>query len=456
MRIFIDCSFVDFSRQPTGIPRVVLKYVEAGYEWGEQHGVDVVPVVTTEKGLLPVRPLPGESPPPSAERYVRPTLEHSVSGAAAVGHLREAETAIKAALIQAGAPTAVDRVEAGVSRLFSNLVSGEDDLAELKINVGPGDMIFYPAYWHDLKPKWLTNLSSKGASIFILVHDILPISFAKFYNSPWRDHFADNLLAATRNADQVLAVSRYSADGVLNFAHENGVELSQVDVLHNGFDPLVEDPDIKRQIDDGSYRPAFAGREKFDFFVHNRPYLMVGTIEPKKGHIPVIQSFERLWRMGLERKLALVGRRGWLDEEVVRYIENSPFYKERLFWFDDIDDEGLYVAYRNSRALIFGSYAEGFGIPIIEAQTSQLPVICYDTEVAREVSGAHALFYSDFETFAKHVSDMEEDRFRDLKRNELRDFSWPSWHDIAFRLFDYLESRARTGEGERDAVGNHR
>lgn len=456
MRIFIDCSFIDFNRQPTGIPRVVLKYVEAGYEWGEQHGVDVVPVITTENGLLPVRPLPGESPPPSAKRYAQPTLEHGVSGAAAVAHLREAETAMKAALIQAGAPAAVARVEAGVSSLFSNLISGEDDLSTLKINVRPGDIIFYPSYWHDLRPKWLTDLSAKGASLFILVHDILPISFAKFYNSPWRDHFADNLLAATRNADRMMAVSRYSADGVLNFARENGVELSKVDVFHNGFDPLVEDPQIKRKIDEGSYRPPFAGRASFEFFLENCAYLMVGTIEPKKGHIPVIQSFERLWRQGLERKLALVGRRGWLDEAVVKYIENSPFFKERLFWFDDLDDEGLYVAYRNSRALIFGSYAEGFGIPIIEAQMCQLPVICYDTEVAREVSGAHALFYSDFEAFEKHVAAMEDDQLRDSKRIELRSFSWPSWRDIAFHLFDYLESEARSREGKRDAVGNHR
>jgi len=43
-RILIDCSHVDFTRQPTGIPRVVLKYIEVGYEWGRRTGIEIIPV----------------------------------------------------------------------------------------------------------------------------------------------------------------------------------------------------------------------------------------------------------------------------------------------------------------------------------------------------------------------------------------------------------------------------
>src|SRR5262245_53806534 len=62
-RILIDCSHVDFTRQPTGIPRVVLKYIEVGYEWGRRTGVQVIPVVPTESGLVIQRPVPGRDPP---------------------------------------------------------------------------------------------------------------------------------------------------------------------------------------------------------------------------------------------------------------------------------------------------------------------------------------------------------------------------------------------------------
>ena len=87
MRIFIDTNLVDFRRQPTGIPRVVLKYIEAGYEWGRANNVDVVPVIATESGLYPVTPLPGKAPPPSTARYLNGVLKKEINGASAAAHL---------------------------------------------------------------------------------------------------------------------------------------------------------------------------------------------------------------------------------------------------------------------------------------------------------------------------------------------------------------------------------
>jgi len=57
-RILIDCSHVDFTRQPTGIPRVVLKYIEVGYEWGRRTGIEIIPVTPMQSGLYIRRPVP--------------------------------------------------------------------------------------------------------------------------------------------------------------------------------------------------------------------------------------------------------------------------------------------------------------------------------------------------------------------------------------------------------------
>lgn len=442
MRLFVDCSFVDFNRQPTGIPRVVLKYVENGYEWGLKNGVDVVPVVTTSKGIFPVRPLPGSSPPASTVRYSEPAIRTAANGASAAAHLREAEDALRAALVDAGAPASLAGVEAGMSSLFSKLIL-DNDADGLRIAVAPGDVIFYPAYWHDIDPQYLEALRKQGAKIFILVHDILPITHAGFYRSPWREHFAENLLAVAKIADGMLAVSRYTANGVKMFASENNVLLRRIDVLHNGFDHLVQDEDLRGLVDRELYRPGFLRKKVYDFFAVNQPYMMVGTIEPKKGHIPVIQSFEALWSAGIDRQLVLVGRRGWMEEKVVEKIETSPFFGDKLFWFDNMDDTDLYFAYRHSRALIFSSYAEGFGIPIIEAFMSKLPVVCYDTDISREVAGRYGLFYSDFAGFKKNILALEDDETRDRLQNDLDDFSWPSWQEICTQLFHQLESSVR-------------
>lgn len=437
MRIFIDTSFVDFGRQPTGIPRVVLKYIEAGYEWGRAHGVDVVPVITTENGLIPVRPIPGKDPPPTTTRYAKGFFE--INGQSAAAHLRQAETSLRAALVDAGVGDAMDGLEAGVSSLVAELVRGGKE-PSLRIDPGPGDAIFFPAYWHDLDPVAIEDLRSTGAQTFILVHDILPISFSKFYQAPWRYQFADNLLAAIQNADGLLAVSNYSAAGVLEFARQNGVELDHVRVQHNGFDYLIDDEKIRQSIDRGTYRLTSQRKKRFEFFRDNCPYLMVGTIEPKKGHIPIIESMESLWNAGLDRKLALVGRRGWMEEQVVNRIVDSPYFEDKLFWFDDLDDIDLYLAYKESRALIFSSYAEGFGIPMVEAAMSGLPMICYDTPVAREVSGDFGLYYSNFSEFQEMIGVMESQELYAERRAKLDEFNWPSWQETGFSLFNYLKT----------------
>ena len=121
MRILIDCSFIDFTRQPTGIPRVVLKYIEGGYRWGEERGIEVVPVVTTKDGLYPVRPIPGESPPDRLLRYLEPDISELPNGSATINHLRKSEEFLSAALIEAGAPKGVARVSQALAGLFGQL-----------------------------------------------------------------------------------------------------------------------------------------------------------------------------------------------------------------------------------------------------------------------------------------------------------------------------------------------
>lgn len=436
MRIFIDCSYVDFTRQPTGIPRVVLKYIEAGYEWGEANAVDVVPVVTTAEGLLPVRPLPGKSPPAFTAKYVTPKLTDVVHGSAAVAQLRDAADALKASLIAAGFPESVGGVEETIATAFSQLSTGARN--KLEISVRPGDVVFYPAYWHDLDPVWIKDLRTAGARVAILVHDLLPITFSKFYQAPWRDLFADNVLAAIENADVLYAVSRYTADSILEFGRMHDLAPRALRVIHNGFDPLVEDPQVRRLIDQGRFRPSHSKKRLHDFFKREQPYLMVGTIEPKKGHVPIIESFERLWDEGLERSLALVGRRGWLEEDVVKKISGSRYVGTRLFWFDSADDLDLYVAYKNSRALVFGSYAEGFGIPMIEAAMSRLPFMCYRTVVANEIAGENGLFFDNFSELKRHVELLEDDAAHAQQKATLEAFSWPSWRETGYRLFDQL------------------
>lgn len=397
-RVLIDCSYIDFARQPTGIPRVVLKYIEVGYDWGRERGVEVVPVVPSAEGLFLCRPVPGANAPPDlAEKAERSWLMPRGQGRAPRG---------------------------------SGLISPG-------IEPGPGDILFAPSYWHDVDPAIYRAIRRKGARIAILVHDILPVEHPAFYQSPWRYRFEANLIHAIRGSDALFCVSRTTRRAVEAFADRRGLTPPPVVTAYNGFDPLVSRRHAA-QIRAGKIEPRITDGEAVRVLKDRQPLLMVGSIEPKKGHIPVLQCLEAMWAAGYERELVIIGRPGWLECEVVEFIEGSPFHGRRLFWLSGIDDFDLAYAYIGCRALIFASLAEGFGIPMIEASHFGKPVIVYDTPIAREVLAGVGRFFGDAASLVRALLELEMAETYSALRAAAERFTWPTWDEYSPAVFDEL------------------
>ena len=128
-----------------------------------------------------------------------------------------------------------------------------------------------------------------------------------------------------------------------------------------------------------------------------RRFLMVGTIEPRKGHVQALDAFELLWAQGADVELAIVGRPGWLMDEFVDRLGRHAESGARLHWFNGVDDARLARLYEQSCALIAASEAEGFGLPIVESASYGLPVIARDLAVFREVAAEHAFYFNGYE-----------------------------------------------------------
>lgn len=440
MRVFIDCSYIDFERQPTGIPRVVLQYIQHGYAWAQARGAQIYPVVTTPSGLLPVRPIPGSNPP----AYLR-QLEQALqgNGPAVAQSLELAGFHLQAALLAAGG-TAQDRqCRTQIEHAFRALRS---DSEVRPFELAPGDLLFCPAYWHDVDPDLYWSLQRQGCRIVTLVHDVLPVTHGKFYQSPWKEQFHANLLAHVRHADAMYAVSEYTASSIGELAERHGLSDRRIEVAYNGYAPLVGER-IAAQIADETFRPVVSRGAAYDILETQRPFLMVGSVEPKKGHIPVIRSLEAMWDAGFAPPLAIIGRKGWLEASVVHAIEQSPHFGRKLYWFQDFDDVDLRLAYHHCRGLIFASYAEGFGIPMVEAMQAGRPVVAYNTPVNREVLGSHGLFYARFAEFAEHLVRLADDEAHAAACEKARDYHWPEWSQLVPQLFDSLSARfASTSE----------
>jgi glycosyltransferase involved in cell wall biosynthesis len=120
---------------------------------------------------------------------------------------------------------------------------------------------------------------------------------------------------------------------------------------------------------------------------------MVGTIEPRKRHEDALAAMERLWSEGQDVSLCIIGKYGWKSSHIADRLQTHPEKGRRLFWIGDASDAELQFAYRAASALIFPTWAEGYGLPIIEAAYFGLPVLCSDLPVLREVGGEHAIYF---------------------------------------------------------------
>lgn len=139
-------------------------------------------------------------------------------------------------------------------------------------------------------------------------------------------------------------------------------------------------------------------------------YIMVSTIEPRKGYPDAVEAFELARKQREDITLVIVGRHGWKCENIEERIKGSVYYNESLFWMDDCDDDTLTALYDLSDAYITCSYYEGFGLGIIEAAHVGLPVIVRDIPINREVTAGHALFFQNPEELSQKMLDVTEEK----------------------------------------------
>jgi glycosyltransferase involved in cell wall biosynthesis len=119
----------------------------------------------------------------------------------------------------------------------------------------------------------------------------------------------------------------------------------------------------------------------------DRPYFVIlGTIEPRKNHLLLLNLWSRLaTSMALPPRLLVVGKRGWENEQVLDMLERSRRLRGLVEECNRLADADIGPVLAHARALLLPSLAEGFGLPLAEALASGVPVICSDIPVFREV-----------------------------------------------------------------------
>lgn len=124
--------------------------------------------------------------------------------------------------------------------------------------------------------------------------------------------------------------------------------------------------------------------------------LSLGTLEPRKNHLSIIEAFEAYRRDHKDPiSLVIAGGPGWKSRPVLRAIKRSPFAKE-VHWTGYITPEQKADLYQRAAVLLFPSFYEGFGLPVLEAMAAGCPVITSNTSSIPELTQDAALLVDPF------------------------------------------------------------
>jgi glycosyltransferase involved in cell wall biosynthesis len=257
-----------------------------------------------------------------------------------------------------------------------------------EMRAAPGDVFVGLDYSLDAvrrHRRQLAQFRRDGGSLWFLVHDLLPLNRAEW--------FSQNTVIRYKAWLTILAGI---ADGFLCNSLQTETELK--DALADGyglaFGYRTQVLPMGHAILDHSDRPDMPDRA-LDRFDTSTPFaLVVGTLEPRKGHIDVIAAFEQLWQRGSIDRLVLIGRLGWQVDALRKRIVSHAEYGSRLLWFDDVEDAELFGLYAACTGVIVASHGEGFGLPLIEALSHGKPVLARDIPVFRVHDGRGVTYFS--------------------------------------------------------------
>lgn len=270
------------------------------------------------------------------------------------------------------------------------------------------------------KPEVIERLKRHSkARIVILVHDLIPIHHPKQMPG-WQ---------ARRHPRRMNTVARL-ADAVIVNSAGTGDAFRRYLARHDANMPIVVAP---LGLDLAPPRDATARPKTPPYFIY------VATIEPRKNHAVLVAAW-RAVRAALgpaTPKLVLVGRRGYKSSGILDTIHGAAWMKGSVEEHHGLPDAEVARLMMGACAALYSSVAEGFGLPVAEALSLGVPVLCSDIAELREVGGdvPEYLDPHDGAAWARVIADYASSgsAARQAQLRRLARWQAPSW-DEHFRI----------------------
>lgn len=298
-------------------------------------------------------------------------------------------------------------------------------------------LVLLDSSWHaDFFPL-AEQLKRDGVGIVSVIYDLIPLTHPQFCDAGLVRVFNEWFDWIAKTADGYVAISATISDQV---REEMLRRVGSEQVAQRWFDHFHLGSELDLTDDALPVEPALK-----QMFKNKDPvYLMVSTIEPRKNHAYLLDAFELAWAKGSRARLCIAGRIGWKCDALIERIRQHPQLNQRLFMFNALTDKSLEYAYSNATALVFPSYVEGFGLPLVEAMQRGLPAMGSDIPVFREIGGPFMAYFDldEPQTLVDLMTQMETTGTFPAER-DVKEWRWLGWREASAQLVERVLRHVR-------------
>lgn len=243
--------------------------------------------------------------------------------------------------------------------------------------------------YHGLSHELPFGISQSGIKSILTVHDLIFMRFPQYFGFVNRVIYKTKLQYACRAADHIIAISHKTKQDLVELLK---VDSSKIEVIYQGCDPAIKlhQSDAQRKL----------VKKKYD--LPKRYVLTVGTIEERKNLLLLVKSL--LHTKG-SVPLVVVGKpTKYLDKVKAFIIEKNLTL--RVKFLHEVSFDELPALYQMATLFVYPSRYEGFGIPVLEAINSGVPVIAAKGSCLEEAGGPDSLYADpdDEQELAKHIN----------------------------------------------------
>jgi len=238
------------------------------------------------------------------------------------------------------------------------------DIANLELDI-----------FHGLSHELPIGISKTSAKSIVTMHDAIFMRFPHLYDVGYRIIFRKKYRHALNVADGIIAISQQSKDDIVEYF---GTDPNRIKVIYQGCNPIYYHPTTAEEI----------AKIKSKYNLPDEFILYVGTIEPRKNLLGV---FKALVNSKIDMPVVAVGRPTQYLEEVKSFVTSNNLNNKAVF-LHYVETPELPALYQMAKLFVYPSLFEGFGIPILEALNSGIPVVTSKGSCFPEVGGEAAQY----------------------------------------------------------------